>query len=271
MRKTTPSVHFLGETNHDIVGIRGYLDELGVPDWDTCDVSSAERITEIMGRACYKAFGVDLNANLTKVREGNGNYLYNVIKSGHGSVFEHCTATFMFNNVSRVFTHELVRHRAGTAMSQESLRFVRLTDLGFWIPKQVLVEARGLVGDERVDKAIELIYKTVENLEAVQIELADLLGLNEEGIDFGYKKRVTSFNRRVAPIGLSTAIGFTMNHRAMRHIITMRTSRYAEEEIRLVFAQVAEIAKKRWPNIYADFKVEIVDGIGEYVPEFPKI
>ena len=34
-------------------------------------------------------------------------------------------------NVSRVFTHELVRHRAGSAFSQESLRYVRLTDIGF--------------------------------------------------------------------------------------------------------------------------------------------
>ena len=33
-----------------------------------------------------------------------------------------------------MFTHELVRHRVGTSISQESLRFVRLDDLPFWFP-----------------------------------------------------------------------------------------------------------------------------------------
>ena len=41
----------------------------------------------------------------------------------------------MLHNVSRVATHELVRHRAGVAVSQESLRFVRLDDLPFWFPE----------------------------------------------------------------------------------------------------------------------------------------
>src|SRR5260370_17723749 len=31
-------------------------------------------------------------------------------------------------------THELIRHRPGTAISQESLRFVRLDELPFWFP-----------------------------------------------------------------------------------------------------------------------------------------
>ena len=42
--------------------------------------------------------------------------------------------SFVLHNVSRVVTHELVRHRPGTAVSQESLRFVRLTDIPFWFP-----------------------------------------------------------------------------------------------------------------------------------------
>ena len=75
-----------------------------------------------------------LNANVSKVREDSAEYLRNILKSGHGSVLEHANFTFLFHNVSRVFTHELVRHRAGAAYSQESMRFVRLTDIPFWFP-----------------------------------------------------------------------------------------------------------------------------------------
>lgn len=34
-----------------------------------------------------------------------------IIKSGHESCIEHATATFELSDVSRVLTHELVRHR----------------------------------------------------------------------------------------------------------------------------------------------------------------
>lgn len=54
-----------------------------------------------------------------------------------GSVIEHHVTNWIFADVSRVFTHELVRHRVGTAFSQESLRYVRLNDLGLWLPPQI--------------------------------------------------------------------------------------------------------------------------------------
>ncbi|KKK63349.1 hypothetical protein LCGC14_2995190, partial [marine sediment metagenome] len=75
-----------------------------------------------------------INRNLTRVREGNQPHIKNILDSGHGSVLEHASATFAFRNVSRVFTHEIVRHRAGWAFSQESLRYVRADELGYWLP-----------------------------------------------------------------------------------------------------------------------------------------
>ena len=43
-----------------------------------------------------------------------------IIKSGHESCIEHATATFEIDGVSRVVTHELVRHRIGFSYSQRS-------------------------------------------------------------------------------------------------------------------------------------------------------
>ena len=69
-----------------------------------------------------------------RVRDDQAKYLQNILRSGHGSVLEHVSFTFVLHNVCRVFTHELVRHRPGTAISQESLRFVRLDEMPFWFP-----------------------------------------------------------------------------------------------------------------------------------------
>jgi thymidylate synthase (FAD) len=181
------------------------------------------------------------NPNVTKVREGNERYLRNIIASGHGSVFEHCTATFIYNDVSRVLTHELVRHRAGMAYSQQSLRYIRLDDLGFWMPPRVLA-------DEVLSK---MFVETVHALEGVQQQLAMHTGI--DGIkDFHLKKQLTSMFRRLAPIGTATSIIVTGNLRSWRHIIAQRTSLGAEEEIRLVVGKSARILRGRYPNVFAD-------------------
>lgn len=260
MRRVEPKVFLLGETQINEEGLAGYLKEIGAEGWTTDAPSGSEKITEVMGRICYRAFGSGLNANITRVREGNERYIGNIAESKHGSVCEHAVVNFVFHDVSRVFTHELVRHRAGTAMSQESLRYVRLEDLGLWIPSCVKDPA-----------IIALFESTFESLGELQKRLANIFELDKPGVDFTYKKTITSTMRRLAPIGLATSIGFSMNHRALRHILQMRTSRHAEEEIRIVFARVGEICKERWPNLYQDFEVVEVDGINEYSPKNLKI
>ena len=77
------------------------------------------------------------------------------------------------------------------------------------------------------------------------------------------KKALTSIMRRLAPIGLATTILMTGNHRVWRHLISMRTSRHAEEEIRMVFNKVYEQQLACYPNIYQDAKTEMVDGLLE--------
>src|SRR5262249_3114651 len=45
----------------------------------------------------------------------NADYVGNLINQGHGSVLEHAVWDVLITGVSRSLTHELVRHRAGTA------------------------------------------------------------------------------------------------------------------------------------------------------------
>jgi len=242
MKRVTPKVFLIGETKLVYSGLGAYLNHINTK-WRTDGTSSdSELLAEIFGRLCYRSWEAGMNPNVKKVREGNDRYLGNIIKSRHGSVLEHPVTNWIFADVSRVFTHELVRHRAGMAYSQESLRFVRLIDLGLWLPPEI-----------EADPEVRAIFeKTFENLEELQIKLAKIFGLDDLK-SFDKKKKLTSAMRRVAPIGLSTTIGVSMNFRSLRHIAEMRSSVHAEAEIRLVIDQIMAIAVQRWPNIFADF------------------
>jgi thymidylate synthase (FAD) len=249
MHRVTPRVFLIGETRILDDGLSAYLDHVGtkwVPFKSTAPgpaPTHPEQMIEVMGRLCYRAWEPGLNPNVTKIREGNDVYIANLVKSKHGSVLEHSVTNWIIADCSRVFTHELVRHRAGTAFSQESLRYVRLTDLGLWLPPEIEADRH----------LVKMFERTFEDLEELQKQLSTYLGLDSEK-SFETKKKFTSAMRRAAPIGLATTIGFSANFRALRHIGEMRTSGGAEAEIRLILDQIMTISKARWPNVFADFE-----------------
>ena len=250
MKFVEPKVFLIGETRVVEEGLRAFLDHVGVPEWSTDAPSDAERLCEVFGRLCYRSFEPGLNPNVTRVRRGNQPYLGNILEVGHGSVIEHAVLNFVFADVSRVLTHELVRHRAGTAMSQESLRYVRLDTLSAYMPMHI----------RETEQGMEVFAKTLEQLEEVQHALADSYGVDEE-VGFDRKKKLTSAFRRLAPMGLATTIGWSCNFRALRHVIEVRTAPDAEEEIRFVFGEVFALIKDRYPNVLGDYEVEEVDGL----------
>ena len=178
--------------------MRGYLRDVGGESWlerrleevGRATPNGGELLVEFGGRACYRSWEPGLNPNVTKVRTDQREYFANILRSAHGSVLEHANYSFALRNVSRVFTHELVRHRAGSAFSQESLRYVRLTDIGFRVPPAL-------------EPVREQVLSIVEQLEEFQVSAAEELGIDEEGVPFHVKKEVTSALRRLAPIGLS--------------------------------------------------------------------
>jgi thymidylate synthase (FAD) len=245
-----PKVFLVGETRVVEDGLQAYLEHVGAPEWHTDAPSDAERLCEVYGRLCYRSFEPGLNPNVSRVRQGNAPYLGHIVEVGHGSVLEHASVNFIFADVSRVFTHELVRHRSGTAMSQESLRFVRLDRLSAYVPMLIEENVEGMT----------IFVKTLEQLEEIQKHLAEVYEVANSGT-FDRKKKLTSAFRRVAPMGVATTIGWTCNLRALRHVIERRTDPAAEEEIRLVFSLVFDVVRNRYPNVFADYAVEDVDGL----------
>jgi len=260
----------LAETQIDRNGLQQFLKELGAPDWKSHEPKSAgEELIEIAGRLCYKSFGLELNANLTRIREGNHEYIGNVLRQKHGSVIEHATVTYAFLNVSRILTHELVRHRPGIAFSQESQRFVRLDKIEVYIPNvtETLKQIVPIIApnetkewqEEWVTVATMKYLDTVEENRRATRNLIDQLvtvwQLNEPGIPFGAKKKLTSALRRLAPSGINTHIIVTANHRTWRHLIEMRSAPGAEDEIIEAFGLVAENMKDWYPALYQDMQV----------------
>jgi thymidylate synthase (FAD) len=268
MHRVTPEVYLVGESGLNEREIERFLRETYAEvgnNWFDKNIdapdrpSDSELLTEIMGRLCYRSFGVgEHNKNITKIREGNREYIENILKSKHGSVVEHGSTHWILRDVSRVFTHELVRHRAGLSPSQESLRYVRMDDFGLWIPKDPEITPE-------IEKMCELKFLEDENFCS---KLAAKLGLDEPGRSFEYKKKWTSFIRRFAPQGMSTTIGITINFRAMRHVLEMRTAAGAEVEIRYVFDRIANAATANWPALFQDFGR---NEKGEWVPKHSKV
>lgn len=275
---TVPSVFLIARPSIDVEGMRAYLRDVGGESWlrrrlgeagegtgkgpseglgetDAEGLNGGELLVEFGGRACYRSWEPGLNPNVSKVRTDQREYFANILRSAHGSVLEHANYSFALRNVSRVFTHELVRHRAGSAFSQESLRYVRLADIGFRVPPAL-------------EPLREQVLAIVEQLEEFQVSAAKALGIDEEGVPFHVKKEVTSALRRLAPIGLSTDIIWTANARTLRHVIEMRTAEGAEEELRLVFDQIARVMQAEAPGLFQDF---VRQDDGSWVPEYRKV
>jgi len=262
VHETTPKVFLIARPSIDLEGMRGYLQDVGGEAWLTrrlaesrASPNAGELLVEFAGRACYRSWEPGLNPNVSKVRTDQREYFANILRSAHGSVLEHANYSFALRNCSRVMTHELVRHRAGSAFSQESLRYVRLADIGFRVPPAL-------------EPARERVLAIVEQLEEFQRSAAEELGIDREGVPFHIKKEVTSALRRVAPIGLSTDIIWTANVRTLRHVIEMRTAEGAEEELRLVFDRVAAIMQAEAPGLFQDFARH---ADGAWVPQFHKV
>ncbi len=261
MHGVEPHVFLVGETRIIPEGLHAYLEHIGAEGWETDAGTDIEGLAEFMGRLCYRSFEPGLNANVTRVRPTNEAHLSNIIATGHGSVLEHSVLNFAITGISRVFTHELVRHRAGTAVSQESLRFVRLDDLGMWAPTAVRE-------DEHI---MEVFVSTFQKLEELQNMMAEHYKLDADGAQFSKKKEITSAMRRIAPIGVATSIGWSTNIRALRHVLEARTDPSSEEEIRLVFGKVGEIVRGRYPVLFSDYEVEMVNDLPWYKTRHAKV
>ena len=238
----TPKVYFVGETKLREGGLQSFLEDSGNMEFmkyveaaRADGLSDSAILMSCFAKLCYASLSLGHNANITRVR-GIEDNIKAVFDSGHGSILEHVQFNFLINNCSRVFTHELVRHRVGTAFSQTSGRYCRLNDID-------------LVFDPILNPVKGRIKELVAYTEAMYLLMVNELGLDAE-TDFDKKKKLTSALRRIAPNGQSNQIAVSLNLRTLRHTIMARTARHAEWEIRNIFVQIYRLIRTEYPLFF---------------------
>jgi len=250
-----PKAYFIGHTTLNISQLTAYLHDTEQNSFAN-DIAEAlnggadpgEILCSFYAKMCYASLTTNKNKNISKTRSIKDN-IEAILNSGHGSVIEHCQLNFIVTNCSRVFTHELVRHRIGTAFSQTSGRYVRNDKLN-------------VVIDPILEPAYDLVEECRDYLEKWYKKLEERLGVNDIK-DFDKKKKLTSAMRRMLPNGQANEIGVSLNLRALRHTIEMRTGRHAEWEIRYVFNQIYKIVKDKYKLMFFDAQEELIDGLLE--------
>ena len=92
----------------------------------------AERKVAMAARLCYSAIGAaELEERLSQNQVQA--LVEKILDMGHFSTLEHVSFTFAVEGVSRVLTHQLVRHRIAS-YSQQSQRYVKEHDFEFIVP-----------------------------------------------------------------------------------------------------------------------------------------
>ncbi|MBQ7268031.1 MAG: FAD-dependent thymidylate synthase, partial [Synergistaceae bacterium] len=84
-----------------------------------------DAVVAAAARICYRDVAA---GELLKGEEENlsSNLIADLFRSGHTSTFEHVSFTFGIDGLSRVASHQLVRHRLAS-FSQQSQRYVKMS------------------------------------------------------------------------------------------------------------------------------------------------
>ena len=160
----------------------------------------------------------------------------NVVSSGHESVLEHVSVTFLVEKCSRVLTHQLVRHRIAS-YTQRSARYTKIdtnSDDWYVIPSGINTEEKLKVYVEAMQSAATYYNK-----------LLDLGVLMEDA-------------RYVVGDGQSTNIVMTMNLRSLKHFLGERMCTRAQYEIRQLANKISFICGSYFPDFFTS-KLHLFD------------
>lgn len=241
---TAPRVYLVGRSGLDAAVVQRFLDDEST-SWITDSENGAELLSELAGRVCYLSFGD------RQGRRSNRDYLRNIIEMEHGSVLEHVVWNFIVTGVSRSFSHELIRHRAGWGYSQLSQRYVDESDTEFVEPDLIAEDA----------ELHELWLASIRQAHEAYVRLSEGLATKIERDQpalKGRNKRIMARQaaRSVLPNATETKIFMTANARALRHFIEYRGAPHAEPEIRKVAVAILDIMRDEAPVLFGDYDTD---------------
>jgi len=264
MKIATPRIYLINKPSFNEEALKEYLYNEELPDITQSSTANNEdeAIVETAARLCYNSFG--------RGRKNIKDFIDNLLKSKDGSVFEHVNYGFLMVGISRSLSHELVRHRAGFAYSQQSQRYVDESEAGYVLPP--------LYSELEPEDAYMMINLFDEFMEENMSMYNSLVSMGEEMVEnkvnvkrSDQRKVVRSAARAVLPNMTETRMMVTANVRAWRHFIEMRASYFADAEIRRLALMVLDVLKKEAPLFFDDFEVKEQNGVTIAVPEYSKV
>ncbi|MBQ9389639.1 MAG: FAD-dependent thymidylate synthase [Synergistaceae bacterium] len=178
-------------------------------------------------RICYR----DVTASeLLKGEEKNlsRSLIADLFRSGHTSTFEHVSFTFGIDGLSRVASHQLVRHRLAS-FSQQSQRYVKMSP----DPEAVIIPPSIQANPE----ALRLFTESVRKSQETYAQLT-ALGIPKEDARF------------ILPHGHSTRLVMTMNARELHHFFGLRLCRRAQWEIHELAKKMLALCREIAPVLF---------------------
>ena len=263
---TAPEVCIIAATHvgRHVFGAESFVREL-FPDTDYFEeieedipLNDGAQLTKFAGQLCYLSFGAQRTRNAEASK-----YLEHVKANGHGSVFEHVSMSILFWGVSRAFTHELVRHRAGFGFSQVSQRYVAGKHVRFVESLATQFDHACAYSEERQLGVVAELHDCFEQwIDACreEYERREQLLLRRAGIDYktattDQRKAVRQEARRCLPNETEAPILVTGNIRAWRHFCEQRASEFADAETcRNAFAAFEALCAHE-PMLWEDYIV----------------
>ena len=222
-----------------------------------------EKIVASAAKLCYSPVGAnDLMEGLTE--EATDKFIQVLMGLGHESPIEHITFTFAVEDVSRVLTHQLVRHRIAS-YSQQSQRYVRLEQFDYIIPPSI----------EKIPEAKRIFVEAMERDQKSYNELVDILikehlekgikeGNTEKQARSAAEKSAIEDARYVFPNACETKIVLTMNARSLINFFQHRCCERAQWEIRELATEMLRCVRAVAPSI---FKKSGPNCLGKPCPE----
>ena len=211
-----------------------------------------EKLIASAAKLCYSPVGIEeISESLDA--EKTEKFLTMLVDIGHESPIEHVVFTFGVEGVSRVLTHQLVRHRIGCSYSQQSQRYVKLEQFEYIVPPEI----------EKIPAAKEKFIEAMENDQKIYNELVEILikehyqrlislGKTEKQAKQQAEKSAIEDARYVFPNACETKIVFTMSARALMNFFRERCCNRAQWEIRemadQMLAQLKEVAPILFKN-----------------------
>lgn len=161
-------------------------------------------------------------------------FIERIVASGHESPLEHVSFTFAVQGISRVCSHQLVRHRIAS-YSQQSQRYVREEAFDYIIPPVL----------EKVPELKKIFQDTMKYIQEGYnkiIEFYERQGKSGE--------EVNQDARFLLPGASETKIVFTMNVRELLHFFRLRLCNRAQWEIRTLAQKMLQICREKLPAVF---------------------